>query len=91
MDDADRTTEREETLDGLMVLSHSNFVAAMVVGCQGECFKCGNESARLMDSMYFRNKGRKALAQEIEQAKIDDPTTNIKGVCAPCRDRYQLP
>lgn len=89
MDDVDLTCERQEALDALALRNVSVMAQAIAVGHQGECVKCGNESARLMSAQYFKRKGRYAIADEIEIAMEDDK--NISGVCPPCRDRHHLP
>ncbi len=89
MDDVDRTTDRQEALDGLALLNIHAIAQAIPSGHEGECVKCGNESPRLMGVAYFKRKGRHAIVDEIEFAMEGDP--NISGVCPPCRDKYHLP
>lgn len=80
MDDADRTTERQEALDNMAQLNVSRLVQEIANGHAGECDKCGNPSTRLMDAAYFKKKGRAAVADEISD-----------GICPPCRDKFRLP
>lgn len=80
MDDVDLVTNRQETIDAIMLAANSEAVKQIAEGHKGICDRCGNHSPRLMNADFFEKKHLYQVAASV-----------LDGICPPCRDKFKLP